>query len=69
MPGFIYQLLTPFGLNEVFHPLLQAERGGALSQPQLSFLSAHYAVQTIFGLPGMAPALLRYALARRRHSR
>lgn len=58
--GFIYQLLTPFGLNEVFHPLMQANHGEALSQPQLSFLSAHYAVQ-IFGLPGLALALLRYA--------
>lgn len=60
--GFIYQLLTPFGLNGVFHPLLTAENGAVLSQPQLSFLSAHYAVQ-IFGLPGMALALLRYTPA------
>ncbi len=60
--GFIYQLLTPFGLNGVFHPLLMAENGAVLSQPQLSFLSAHYAVQ-IFGLPGMALALLRYTPA------
>ena len=65
--GFIYQLLTPFGLNGVLHPLLMAENGAVLSQPQQSFLSAHYAVQ-IFGLPGMALALLRYAPARRRHS-
>ena len=60
--GFIYQLLTPFGLNGVFHPLLTAENGAVLSQPQQSFLSAHYAVQ-IFGLPGMALALLRYTPA------
>lgn len=39
---------------------MQANHGEALSQPQLSFLSAHYAVQ-IFGLPGLALALLRYA--------
>ncbi len=58
--GFIYQLLTPFSLNEVFHPLVQVNPGETFSPPQLSFLSAHYAVQ-IFGLPGLALALFRYA--------
>ncbi|MFC3914707.1 PTS transporter subunit EIIC [Pseudaeromonas sharmana] len=55
--GFIYQLLTPLGLNELFHDLLSNH--AALNQPQLSFLAAHYAIQ-LFGLPGMALAILKH---------
>lgn len=54
--GFIYQLLTPLGLNDLFHDLLANH--AALSQPQLSFLAAHYAIQ-LFGLPAMALAILK----------
>lgn len=53
--GFIYQLTTPFGMNRLFHLLATAH--GGMGQEQISFVAAFYAVQ-LFGLPGMALALL-----------
>ncbi len=64
--GTIYQLLTPFGLHTIFHPLLQPDPSGQLDGQQLTFLSGLYAVK-MFGLPGMGLALIHQApMAQRR---
>ena len=64
--GSLYQLLTPFGLHTIFHPLVQPDTAGQLDSQQLTFLSGLYAVK-MFGLPGMAIALIHQApMAQRR---
>lgn len=65
--GTIYQLLTPFGLHTIFHPLLHPAPTGQLDSQQLTFLSGLYAVK-MFGLPGMALALIRQAPAAQRRA-
>ena len=65
--GTIYQLLTPFGLHTIFHPLLQPDAAKQLDSQQLTFLSGLYAVK-MFGLPGMALALIHQAPAAQRRA-